>query len=97
MQISGLTYALIWRYNGVVVKGVIRLHPIERYRKGKGLTQTDLALAVGVNLSTVQRWESGTEPRPKMLIKVAEALGVEPMQLLDEIVAWKQAPERKAS
>ena len=65
------------------------MHPVERYRKGKGLTQAKLASAVGVSLHTVQRWEGGAEPRPSKLVKVAEVLGVEPMQLLDEMVAWK--------
>lgn len=73
------------------------MHPIARYRKGKGLTQQALADAVGVSLHTAQRWEMGAEPRPTKLVKLAEVLGVEPMQLLDEMIAWKQAQERKAS
>lgn len=73
------------------------MHPIERYRRALGLTQAQLAEKVGVSFATVQRWESGAEPRPSTLVKVAKALGVEPMQLLDEMVAWKQTAERKAS
>ncbi|QAZ46787.1 helix-turn-helix transcriptional regulator [Mesorhizobium sp. Pch-S] len=36
---------------------------IKQIRKNRGLTQKDLADLVGVNLSTVWRWENGQPPK----------------------------------
>lgn len=67
------------------------MHPIERYRKGKGWTQSDLAKQVGVTINAVQNWEKGAEPRPGRLRLLADTLGVGTPQLLDELYAWNQA------
>jgi transcriptional regulator with XRE-family HTH domain len=64
------------------------MHPIERYRKAKGWTQTELAEQVGVSLNTVQNWERGTEPRPKHRAKLAEVFGIDGLQLLTEMERW---------
>ena len=41
------------------------------------LTQTDVALAVGVSLTTYQLWEKGvTTPTPENLKKLNEVLGL---------------------
>jgi transcriptional regulator with XRE-family HTH domain len=66
------------------------MHPIERYRKARGLTQAELAQRVGVSTNSVQGWEAGAEPRPRRLVTLAEALGIERLALLDEIEAWRQ-------
>lgn len=58
---------------------------IERYRRAKGLTQTELAQKVGVSVKTVQSWERSALPRPRHLTRLSEVLGVEPLQLLDEM------------
>ena len=65
------------------------MHPIARYRRAKGLTQTELAQQVGVALNTVQSWERGAKPRPRYQVKLAEALSMGSLQLLDEIEQWK--------
>ena len=65
------------------------MHPIERYRKGRGLTQKELADVLEVNVNTIQGWERGAEPRPRRLGALAEALGVDRLTLLDEIQAWR--------
>ncbi|HHI80740.1 MAG TPA: XRE family transcriptional regulator [Planctomycetes bacterium] len=41
-----------------------------------GLTQEGLARKVGVNLSTLQKWEAGTQPLAASVCKLALALGV---------------------
>jgi transcriptional regulator with XRE-family HTH domain len=65
------------------------MHPIERYRKARGLTQAELAQQVGVSTNSVQGWEAGAEPRPRRLATLADALGVDRLALLDEIEAWR--------
>jgi len=42
----------------------------EMRKKELGLTQKDLAEAVGVNLRTLQDWESGRSPMPKPVEKL---------------------------
>lgn len=72
------------------------MHPIERYRRVKGWTQSDLAREVGVHLNAVQNWERGALPRPSRLPALAETLGVDPARLLDELDAWRQQNHRKS-
>lgn len=58
-----------------------------RARKAAGLTQEDLAYGVGVERSTVGRWESGeTEPQPWHRRKAAKLLGVT-LEEFDELLA----------
>ena len=64
------------------------MHPITRYRRAKGFTQTGLAEAMSVSLNTVQRWERGRRPRPRHLQALAELLGVSALQLDEEILEW---------
>ena len=72
------------------------MHPIARYRRIKGWTQTDLVERLGVAMYTVQRWEKGTLPRPKVLPQLAEALGADPARLLDELVQWAEEGKEAA-
>lgn len=50
---------------------------IQSVRKEKGVSQEDLARAIGVNRATLSKYETGTiSPTVKMLGKIAEELGV---------------------
>lgn len=55
-------------------------------REQMGLSQVDLANAVGVSKATICRWESGdiSNMRRDRIQKLAEALKVSPLSLLDE-------------
>ena len=55
------------------------------YRKGKHLTQQELAERIGVSDKTVSRWESGGGyPDVPVLVPLARALGVTVDDLLDD-------------
>lgn len=55
---------------------------LARARKAAGLTQEELAYRVGVDRSTVGRWETGdTDPQPWLRRKIAKHLGVTPAHL----------------
>ncbi|MFC1979581.1 helix-turn-helix domain-containing protein, partial [Chloroflexota bacterium] len=48
---------------------------IKHCRKGKGLTQEQLASQIGVTLNTVQRWEAGkNNPSPLAMKNLQELL-----------------------
>lgn len=50
---------------------------LKEYRKRKGLTQTQVADALGVHLQTVSKWERGvSEPDISLLGEIAATLGV---------------------
>lgn len=52
-------------------------------REKSGLTQRDLAVAIGVDQSAVSLWEIGkTRPRAKLLLRLAEILGCSVDELL---------------
>lgn len=70
------------------------MHPIKRYRMVKGLTQTELAKQVGVTPASVQFWETGSEPRPKAFRKLCEVLGVDSLQLINEIEEWRRETKK---
>jgi transcriptional regulator with XRE-family HTH domain len=76
---------------------LVERHPIEKYRRARGLRQSDLAERVGVNENSVLRWEKGATPRPQHLPRIAEALGVDPLQLDGELAVWvpPEGPTRK--
>ena len=67
------------------------LHPIKRARSGKGWTCDQLAQRAGVSVSSLWYWEEGSLPRPQGLHKLAEALGREWPDLLEELVSWQSA------
>lgn len=52
---------------------------IKRYRKNKGLTQAELATAVGISQMSIRRYETlgegNREPSADLFDKIAEALG----------------------
>jgi transcriptional regulator with XRE-family HTH domain len=49
------------------------MNPIRAYREQKGLTQAQLAKALGVHKSTVERWERGISRVPASVLL---ALGI---------------------
>src|SRR5215211_1636705 len=69
-------------YDGVMVK----LTRLKDVRQRKALTQQQLAERAGVNRVTIARIEGGKdEPFPTTIRKVADALGVEPEELLEPV------------
>jgi transcriptional regulator with XRE-family HTH domain len=64
-----------------------------RARKTAGLTQEELAYRVGVDRSTVGRWEAGeTEPQPWLRGKLARHLNITPDHL-DGLLTTEPAPD----
>lgn len=55
---------------------------IGEVRRAKGLTQEELAVALGIAVRNVQRIESGKNLTLHTLARVAYALGVEPWDLV---------------
>ena len=66
------------------------MHPIKRLRRARGLTQKALGERAGVTLQAVQGWEKGSVPRAEKLPRLAEVLGVEPVDLDEAIAAWNR-------
>ena len=63
---------------------------IRAVRKKKGLTQTELGNAVGVEIKTIHRWEKGERtPRVEELKRLAKALNVDVNELLNGPAAKK--------
>lgn len=60
---------------------------IRKARTEKGMTQEELAEKVGVKKSAVAKWENGrvSEIKRSNLKKLADALGMNPNQLLGDI------------
>lgn len=50
---------------------------IKSFRKAQHMSQDDLALKSGINISTIKKYEVGyRNPKPEQLLKIATALGV---------------------
>ena len=62
-----------------------KLTRLKALRERKALTQEELAQKAGINRVTLARIETGAEPYPKTVRKLAEALGVEPADLMDPL------------
>lgn len=59
------------------------MKPIKEYRLKKGMSQSDLASILGVERSTIAKWETGAaDPKLRMIYKIAEALNCEVIDLL---------------
>lgn len=59
---------------------------VRRYREAEGLTQQELADKAGVHRNAISRWETGySRPTVPWLLKLSEALGVEPSAFLDSL------------
>ena len=67
---------------------MVKLTRLKDVRQRKALTQQQLADRAGVNRVTIARIEGGKdEPFPTTVRKVADALGVEPEELLEPVAA----------
>lgn len=63
---------------------MVKLARLKRLRERKALTQEQLAKKAGVNRATIARLEGGTdEPFPTTVRKLADALRVEPEELME--------------
>ena len=59
---------------------------LRRLRERRALRQEDLAALAGIGKNTVNRLEKNrTEPHMTTIRKLAEALDVEPSELLDDV------------
>ena len=57
---------------------------IRQARKRKNWTQGDLAKALGITHVNVAQWENGTRnPKTETLERIAEALDIDPLDLMD--------------
>ena len=64
-------------------------------RQKYGMTQEQVARAVGVTRQAVSRWERGTSlPDSVALLRLAEEFNVEPDWLMDEGEAGEPEPRR---
>ncbi len=55
---------------------------IKQLRKGKLITQSELAKRAGIRAESLCRLEKGKAAKFSTIIKLAEILGVEPQQLI---------------
>ncbi len=54
-----------------------KISVLERYRRQKGLTQTELAIECGVTQGMISEYENGTKtPGLKIALRIAKTLGV---------------------
>ncbi len=59
---------------------------IREIREAKGLTQSELGKAVGLNADRIQKYENGFRtPKIELLLKIADALGVNSLALADPV------------
>lgn len=65
---------------------MVRLVRLRLVRERKALTQQQLAVKAGVNRVTVARLERGSDqPLPTTVRKLADALGVDPEELMEPL------------
>ncbi len=64
---------------------------IKRMRLERGMTQETLAFKADVKIATLSRVERGiTNPAWPTLMKIADALGITPIELIAEVEAARQ-------
>ena len=69
-----------------IIVGVMRLARLKLLRLRKALTQQQLAHKAGINRTTVVRLEAGRDhPSPTTVRRLADALGVEPEDLMEPL------------
>ena len=56
---------------------------IKKYRTQKGMTQRELAEAIGVSVQAISKWECGSTPDISQIIPLSSVLNVSPNELLD--------------
>ncbi len=60
---------------------------IREIRTAEGLSQAELGEKIGLNADRVQKYENAIRsPKPEMIKKIADALGVETLALVDPVV-----------
>ncbi|HXF37594.1 MAG TPA: helix-turn-helix transcriptional regulator [Actinomycetota bacterium] len=60
------------------VARLVRIGRLAELREGVGLSQSDVARALGLNPSAVSRWEAGkARPKPKHAVALLELLEVD--------------------
>lgn len=63
----------------------LRTDRLRELREAKNWTWSDLARQLGTEVSTPPKWERGqTQPRPRMLERLAEVFNVEVDELVEE-------------
>lgn len=56
---------------------------LKKYRKQRGLTQAELAAAIGAGVHTVKMWEGGKhEPNVGMVVKLCELFDISAQELV---------------
>ena len=72
------------------------INPIKKRREGKGLTQVDLALMVGVTQMYISHFETGAlVPSKKRTKKIAKILGISPVILMEELRQFYEARRKE--
>jgi transcriptional regulator with XRE-family HTH domain len=70
---------------------------IKRLRAERGITQEEMAFRADVTIATLSRVERGvTNPAWPTLVKIAEALGIAPVELIAAAEAARAAKARQA-
>jgi DNA-binding transcriptional regulator YiaG len=70
---------------------VIDPNPIAKYRAGRDITQTVLALRLGVSQHTVQAWEAGSySPSSARMDALAKLMGTDKEHLRLELKLWRK-------
>ena len=64
---------------------MVKLTRLKGIRERKALTQAELAHRAGINRVTLARIETGAEPYPATVRKLADAPAVEPADLMDPL------------
>jgi transcriptional regulator with XRE-family HTH domain len=86
-----MLHRLLWPAYSSRVSG--RRTRLARARKTAGLTQEELAYRVGVDRSTIGRWEAGeTDPQPWLRPKLTRCLGITPARLDALLAADEEDP-----
>ena len=71
---------------------------LRELREAAVLTQMELAERAGVSADAIRDIENGrVQPRPRTLRKIAEALGINPVELRARLHAAEEAPRGKAA
>lgn len=68
---------------------------IKKYRKAKGMTQTELAEKLGVSTQAVSKWECGGVPDVSLMIKIAHELGITMDTLFGQSDGVKDEPQQQ--
>ena len=67
---------------------------IKKYRKQKGMTQRELADAIGVSVQAISKWECGATPDISQILPLAGALGASANELLGSAHHYEQLREK---